>query len=157
VPASQIKPNYTRPLMLGTRCHMLAMYVVLENYLQMVCDYPEAYEGQPGFEFIKEIPTTWDETKVLDAKPGEYIVIARKKNDNWYIGAITNGQQRSLSIPFRFLGNENFAAAFYSDTEDAVDYPNRLEKKNIAVNNKTILTLKLAAGGGAVIQLIKNK
>ena len=53
VPDSKFKVQYTRPLMLGTRCHMLAMYVVLENYLQMVCDYPAAYEGEPGFEFIK--------------------------------------------------------------------------------------------------------
>ncbi len=110
VSASQIKPNYTKPLMLSTRCHMLAMYVVLENYLQMVCDYPEAYEGQPGFEFIKDIPTTWDETKVINAKPGEYIVIARKKNDNWYVGAITNGLARELEINFSFLKAENFEA-----------------------------------------------
>ncbi|MEO8862685.1 MAG: glycoside hydrolase family 97 catalytic domain-containing protein, partial [Ginsengibacter sp.] len=60
VPQDKFRAQYTRPLVLGTRCHMLAMYVVLENYLQMVCDYPAAYEGQPGFDFIKEIPTTWD-------------------------------------------------------------------------------------------------
>jgi alpha-glucosidase len=156
VPASQIKPNYTRPLMLGTRCHMLAMYVVLENYLQMVCDYPEAYEGQPGFEFIKEIPTTWDETKVLDAKPGEYIVIARKKNDAWYIGAITNSQERTLQINFKFAGEENFNATMYSDAEDAASNPNHIDKRSFQLNKNTGLSLKLAAGGGTVIQLVKK-
>lgn len=78
--------------MLGTRCHMLAMYVVLENYQGMVCDYPAAYEGQPGFDFLKLVPTVWDETKVLDAKVGEYIIVARKKDNEWFIGSITNSK-----------------------------------------------------------------
>ena len=156
VPESAIKANYTRPLMLGTRCHMLAMYVVLENYLQMVCDYPEAYEGQPGFEFIQQIPTTWDETKVLDAKTGEYIVIARKKNDNWYIGAITNKQSRNLSLSFQFLEEGNFEGVVYTDAENVSGYPNNLEKKITSITNKNIVSLQLAAGGGAVMQLIKK-
>ena len=99
VPQDKYKTQYTRPLVLGTSCHMLAMYVVLENYLQMVCDYPAAYEGQPGFEFIKEIPTTWDETKVIDAKVSEYILIARRKNNEWYVGAINNHEERPVTIP----------------------------------------------------------
>lgn len=156
VPESKIKPNYTRPLMLGTRCHMLAMYVVLENYLQMICDYPEAYEGQPGFEFIKEIPTTWDETKVLDAIPGEYIVIARKKGDNWYIGAITNSKARNISLSFQFLGEEKFATTFFADAEDVGTNPNHLIKEAMVLDKNSIVTVKLAAGGGAVFQLIKK-
>ena len=157
VPEKDITANYTRPLMLGTRCHMLAMYVVLENYLQMVCDYPEAYEGQPGFEFIKDIPTTWDKTKVIDAKPGEYIIIAREKNDNWYIGAITNHQARDITLSLIFLENGNYNAAIYSDLDDAAQYPNKLGKKMIMVNKNSSVNLKLAAGGGAVMELMKIK
>jgi alpha-glucosidase len=156
VPPSAIKPNYTRPLMLGTRCHMLAMYVVLENYLQMVCDYPEAYEGQPGFEFIKEIPTTWDETKVLDAKPGEYIIIARKKGGNWYIGAITNKETRNLTLSFHFLGEEKFDATVFTDADDAGTNPDHLSKQLIKLDKKSSMTIQLAAGGGAVLKLIKQ-
>src|SRR5436853_5385334 len=104
VPADKFKTQYTRPLMAGTRCHMLAMYVVLENYLQMVCDYPAAYEGEQGFDFIKEVPTTWDETEVIDAKVGEYISIARRKGNDWYIGTITNHEAREVKIPLNFLG-----------------------------------------------------
>ena len=156
VPSSQMKANYTRPLMLGTRCHMMAMYVVLENYLQMVCDYPEAYEGQPGFEFIQQIPTVWDETKVLDAQPGEYIVIARKNNNNWYIGAITNNKARNISIAFQFLKEEKFEATIYSDAEDTDVNPNHLRKEIIQLNKNNSFTLKLSAGGGAVLQLIKK-
>lgn len=156
VPEKDIKPNYTRPLMLGTRCHMLAMYVVLENYLQMVCDYPEAYEGQPGFEFIKEIPTTWNATKVPDGKPGEYIVVARKKNDNWYIGAITNHDGREIKLPLDFLGEGNYTATIFSDAADTETIPDHLVKNTIKVDRNSSLSLKLAAGGGAVIQLIKE-
>ncbi len=156
VPAAQIKPNYTRPLMLGTRCHMLAMYVVLENYLQMVCDYPEAYEGQPGFEFIKNIPTVWDETRVIDAKPGEYIVIARRKNNNWYVGAITNGKSKSLNISFSFLPDENFNATIYSDAADVAIDPNHIQKTQLQVNKSSHFLLNLATGGGAVIELLKK-
>jgi alpha-glucosidase len=157
MPASKMKPNYTRPFMLGTRCHMLAMYVVLENYLQMVCDYPEAYEGQPGFEFIKNVPTVWDETKVIDAKPGEFIVIARKKDNNWYVGAITNSHARNLEIAFSFLGEGHFDTELYSDADDVAVNPNHLNKEMLQLNSNSKLNLKLSAGGGAVIQLLRNK
>lgn len=64
---------------MSTRCHMLAMYVVLESYLGMICDTPEAYEGQPGFEFLKAVPTTWDQTVVPNASVNKYVTIARKR------------------------------------------------------------------------------
>ena len=118
VPDSLFKVQYTRPLMLGTRCHMLAMYVVLENYLGMLCDYPAAYEGEPGFEFMRQVPTTWDETKVINAKIGEYITIARKKDNDWYVGTINDHSARDLTISLNFLGDGNYMAEIYSDAED---------------------------------------
>ena len=108
VPDSLFKVQYTRPLMLGTRCHMLGLYVVFENYLQMVCDYPAAYEGQEGFEFIKKVPTVWDETKVSDAKIGEYISIARRKDNDWYLGAVNNHSAREINISLNFLGDGKY-------------------------------------------------
>ncbi|WP_229251228.1 glycoside hydrolase family 97 catalytic domain-containing protein [Emticicia sp. BO119] len=156
VPPSQIKPNYTRPLMLGTRCHMMAMYVVLENYVQMVCDYPEAYEGQKGFEFIQEVPTIWDETKVLDAKPDEYIVMARKKNNDWYIGAINNDTARDIKVAFDFLDNGNYEATIYADAEDTATNPNNLTKKVMTLDKTAAIFLKLASGGGLTVQLKKK-
>lgn len=156
VPSSQFKAQYTRPLMLGTRCHMLAMYVVLENYLQMVCDYPAAYEGQDGFEFIKAIPTTWDETKVIDAKFGEYITIARKKDNNWYVGTVSNNTAREITVPLSFLEEGNYGAAIYTDADDANENPNHLLKQIKVVTNKDILHLKIAAGGGETMVLRKQ-
>ncbi len=156
VPKEKFKTQYTRPLMLGTRCHMLAMYVVLENYLQMVCDYPSAYEGVPGFEFIKEIPTTWDEIKVPDAKPGEYLTIARRKNDDWYIGTITNHNPRTINLALSFLPPGNYIADIYTDAKDVNVNPDHLIKQTKEVTNKDIIPLKIASGGGAVMQLKKQ-
>lgn len=153
VPQSKYKTQYTRPLVLGTRCHMLGMYVVLENYLQMVCDYPSAYEAEPGFEFIKQIPTTWDETKVPDAKVGEYISVARRKNTDWYVGIITNDIARSLTIPLNFLGDGKYIAIIYTDDPDANTNPNHLIKQQRVITSKDFISVQLAAGGGCVVYL----
>jgi len=153
VPQSQFRAQYTRPLMLGTRCHMLAMYVVLENYLGMVCDYPEAYEGQPGFEFLKEVPTIWDLTKVLDAEVCQYITIARKNKTDWFVGTITNHQPRDLSIPMNFLGDGEYTAEIYTDAPDVDEYPNHLTKQIRTLTRADTLNLHLAGGGGEVIHL----
>jgi alpha-glucosidase len=155
VPDSLFKVQYTRPLMLGTRCHMLAMYVVLENPLGMVCDYPAAYEGQPGFEFLREVPTTWDETKVIDAKVGEYIVMARKKGNDWFAGAITNHSARVVTIPLGFLGIGKFIAEIYSDADDVNKEPNHLIKERKSVTAENVLSISLGSGGGMVIHFRK--
>ena len=156
VPDSLFRVQYTRPLMLGTRCHMLAMYVVLQNPLSMVCDYPEAYEGQPGFEFIKEVPTNWDETKVPDAKLKEYVVIARKKGDDWFVGSINNHLARQITIPLDFLSDGQYTAEIYSDADDVNINPNHIKKENKRVSKKDFLSIQLAAGGGAAIRFKKN-
>ncbi len=156
VPPSQFEAQYTRPLMLGTRGHMLAMYVVLENYLQMVCDYPAAYEGQDGFEFIKQVPTTWDEIQVPDAKVGEYITIARRKDRDWYAGAITNNEAREIYMPVSFLEEGNYMVEIYMDAEDAAQNPNHIVKQIKKLTNKDVLHLRLAAGGGAVVHFKKQ-
>lgn len=79
MPRDKFKNQERNPYVMSTRCHMLAMYVVLESYLGMICDTPEAYEGQPGFEFLKAVPTTWDQTVVPNASVNKYVTIARKR------------------------------------------------------------------------------
>jgi alpha-glucosidase len=149
---AQFKIHYTRPFVMGTRCHMLAMYVVLENALGMVCDDPTAYIGQPGFEFVRQIPTTWDETYVIDAKPGEYLVIARRKGSDWYIGAITNHESRTINISLAFLGAPHYRAEFYKDVPEDPDL-NHLSKTQQMVDKSTVINMGLAPGGGQVIYL----
>lgn len=157
VPDSLFKVQYTRPLMLGTRCHMLAMYVVFENYLGMVCDFPAAYEGEPGFEFLKIVPTTWDETKVLQAELQEFITIARKKNNEWFIGSINNHKSRQITIALDFLPAGEYTAVIYTDATDARQNRNALLKEEKILRAADKLSINLAAGGGAVIHLRLNK
>jgi len=156
VPDSLFKSLYIQPLVTGTRCHMLAMYVVLENYLNMVADYPAAYEGQPGFDFIKEVPTTWDETRVLNAEAGKYIIIARRKENDWYVGAITNHEARSISIDFSFLPDGKFDVTKYTDGNDAGMNPNHLEKHVLELTKKENVTVNLASGGGMTMYIRKK-
>jgi alpha-glucosidase len=97
-------PILDRPMALGTRCHQLAMYVVFESPLQMLADSPSNYMREPeAMEFLGPVPTVWDETRVLDAKIGEYVVIARRSGQNWYIGAMTNWTARDLELDLSFL------------------------------------------------------
>jgi alpha-glucosidase len=156
VTPDKFRAQYTRPLVLGTRSHMLAMYVVLENANAMVCDYPEAYEKQPGFDFIQQVPTTWDQTLVLDAEPDHYLLIARKKANTWWLGGITGNDAAVLKIPFAFLEQGNWQAKIWQDDLKTNFDPNGILIKSINVNPGTVLEIPLAAGGGLTIKLSKN-
>jgi alpha-glucosidase len=154
----KFRAQYTRPLVLGTRAHMLAMYVVLENANAMVCDYPEAYENQPGFDFLQNVPTTWDKTFVMESRPDQFLVIARKKNRDWWIGGITGDSARVLKIrPVFFLEeNSKWQAIIYQDDLKSPFNPNGILIKTIKADPSTILEIPLAAGGGFVIKLEKQ-
>lgn len=156
VPAEKFKVQYTRPLVMGTRCHMLAMYVVLENAQGMLCDYPDAYTGQPGFEVLQHLPTTWDETVVPDAKIDQYVSIARRKGSNWYIGTISNHESHEVELDFSFLPAGDYNATVYSDAPDVNVNANHLIKESKRVNNSTKLKIALSPGGGNVIILNKH-
>ena len=148
VSAAQYKEQVTRPFVLGTRCHMLAMYVVLESYLGMVCDYPGAYLGQPGFEFIQQVPTVWDETRVPAADVGAYVCIARRKGKDWYLGAINNSTARDITVPLAFLPEGSYTALIYSDASDVGQYPDHLDRQTRTVVPTDTLTLPTGLGRG---------
>jgi alpha-glucosidase len=153
VPPSKYRARYTRPLVLGTRCHMLAMYVILESYLGMVCDYPAAYEGQEGFDFLREVPTVWDETRVVGAMPGQWITIARRKGGEWFVGSITNGQGRDIAVPLNFLPPGQYEASLYSDATDAAEQPDHLVRVTRKVQSTNTFTIRLAPGWGQVMRI----
>ena len=142
------KPRDEKPEVMGTRCHQLAMYIVFENPMPMVCDYPEAYEGQPGFDFLVEVPTTWDETRFVAGEPGEYVVVARRSGKNWYLGGMTNWTSRKVRIPLGFLGNGVFDASVNSDVSPDGSNPNKIQTENRAATNDQTLDVELASGGG---------
>lgn len=157
VPKDKYRIQYTNPLVTNTRCHMLGMYVVLECYLGMVCDSPMSYEGQSGFEFIQNVPTAWDETVVPAASVMEYVTIARRHGNEWYVGAINNSKERTISFKTDFLGDGNYVAQIYADADDTDCNPNHLVKRTIKINKNSTIELRLANSGGTAIQIYPEK
>jgi alpha-glucosidase len=146
----EFQPRDLLPFALGTRCHQLALYVVYENPMPMMADVPEAYEGQPGFDFLVDVPTTWDETQFVAGEAGEYIVVARRSGKNWYLGGITNWTPRDLKLPLNFLGDGRFQASLYSDRSLDGKRPNELRQETRELTSDSTLDVALAAGGGFV-------
>jgi alpha-glucosidase len=152
VSSEAFKPRMKAPLVLGTRAHHLAMYVVYESPLQMLVDYPAAYRGQPGAEFLKLVPASWEETRVLDGRIGEYIVVARRKGKDWFIGAMTDAP-RSLPVSLADLGGGPFEATIYADTAESTNTPTELGVSKKLLEGSSSLTLEMARGGGTAIHL----
>jgi alpha-glucosidase len=147
-PREEFQPRDLDPLVMGTRANQLALYVVYENPMPMVADAPSAYEDQPGFDFLVEVPTTWDETRFVAGEAGEYIVVARRSGDTWYMGGITNWTARDLRLPLEFLGDGEFEAALYLDRSLDGTQPNEIRKENREVTAAMALDVSLASGGG---------
>jgi alpha-glucosidase len=145
------------PMSQGTRAHQLAMYAVYESPLVMLSDYPEAYEGQPALEFIEKVPTVWDETRFLAGEPAQYIALARKKDDSWYLGAMSNWDPRDLELPLSFLGDGEYGATIFADGPDAATEGTSLDISKRTVTAGDRLALKLAPGGGAAVILTPIK
>jgi alpha-glucosidase len=131
-----------------TRGQALAMYVVYESPLQMVSDSPDAYAGAPEFAFLRTVPTTWDETRFLDGDIDSHVVVARRKGRDWYIGAMTNEQGRTVTLPLSFLGAGRYAATIWQDGAQ----PMQVVRSDRTVARGDSITLQMApSGGGAVI------
>lgn len=143
------RPINSQPMAMGTRCHQLAMYVVYEAPLQMLSDSPSNYLREPeAMEFLGAVPTEWDDTKVLDAKIAEYVVVARRNGKDWYIGAMGDWTPHTLEIDLSFLPDGNFTMDAYQDGVNADRNASDYKKTSTSVNRGTKLKLKLAGGGG---------
>ena len=146
---STFAPINSQPMAMGTRCHQLAMYVVYDAPLQMLSDSPSNYLREPEtMEFLGPVPTEWDETKVLDARIADYVVVARRNGKDWYIGAMSDWSPRSLDIDLSFLPDGNFTMDAYQDGVNADQNANDYRKTTTSVNRTTKLKLQLASGGG---------
>jgi alpha-glucosidase len=142
-----------KPMVMGTRAHQLALYVVLQSHLQMVSDFPERYEGEKDFEFIRQVPASWDETRVLNGRTAEFISVARRSGDEWFIGCITNWSERDLDLPLDFLGEGRYVAELYADAPDAGAHPTHTSISREDVDRKTGLKVHLAPGGGVAVRI----
>ena len=155
LPRSEFKIQYVNPYVMSTRCHMMAMYVVLENHLTSLCDTPMAYEGQPGFEVLRTVPGTWDEMHVPLAEFNKYVTVARRNGTDWWVGALNDGTARTLNLKLDFLGEGEYRAEVYTDAPDAERNPNHLSKEIRTVTRKDKIELPLAVDGGAVLRISK--
>ncbi|MBI2424817.1 MAG: glycoside hydrolase family 97 catalytic domain-containing protein [Candidatus Hydrogenedentes bacterium] len=136
------------PSVLGTRCHHLAMYVVYENPMPMVADSPERYEGQTGFDFIVNVPTTWDETRFVTGVAGDFIVMARRSGGTWYVGGMTDWTAREVSVPLHFLAPGHYDARLYVDGSMSEEEPNAIRAEEKRVESGMSLPVSMAPGGG---------
>lgn len=152
VTPAQFEPRNMAPMVMGTRAHQTALFVVFESELQMVADSPDAYTGQKETEFLQAVPASWDETRVLNGVPPEYITVARRRGNEWFVGSITD-DPRQLEVPLSFLGSGSYDAQIYSDGPNAAAQPTDSTVEKRRVSAQTVLTLKLAPGGGAAIRL----
>jgi alpha-glucosidase len=156
VPRDEFEPRGRAPVVMGTRCHNLALYVVFFNPMPMVADAPSAYAEQRGFEFIKRVPTTWDETRFVMGVPGEYIVVARRSGDVWYLGGITNWTAREIDMSMDFLRSGQFDLECWVDGSLRESRPNDLRVEKQLVHATTKLGIRMASGGGFVA-IVKPK
>ena len=146
--------SFFRPMGQGTRCHQLAMYMVYEAPLQMLCESPSRYwQEQETVDFLTSIPTTWDETRVLEASVSDYVVLARRKADAWYLGAMTDDTPRDFEIRFDFLPEGEFELVFFRDGANAKNYAEDYKREVIRVNRSSSISISLASGGGWVGRL----
>jgi len=146
----------TNPMATGTRAQQLALYVIFQSPFQMVSDSPQMYANQPAFQFIKDVPDTWDETRVLNGRPGEFVTIARRHGTEWDLGSMTDWAPRTVSVPLSFLGAGSYTAEIYEDATDAAASPKHVNIRKQVVRANQTLTLKLAPGGGCAIRFVSR-
>jgi alpha-glucosidase len=145
---------FSRPMSQGTRCHQLAMYVVFESPLQMLADSPSNYLREPEtMQFLGPVPTTWDETRALDGKITDYVVVARRKGRDWYVGAMTDWTARELEVDFSFLAAGKFAMESFEDGVNANRYGSDYRRTERQIDRSMKLKIRLAEGGGWAARL----
>ena len=147
-------PNRSEPMSQGTRCHQLGMYVTYESPFNMLCDTPIHYEREKECtDFIASVPTVWDETLALDGKVGEYVIVARRSGDVWYIGGLTNWDARDVELDLNALGAGGWNVEMFADgvnvEKNAKDY------KVVRTQNKDKLKVRMASGGGFAARLTR--
>jgi alpha-glucosidase len=143
------------PMSLCTRCQQLAMYVIYDAPLQMLSDSPSNYLREPEMmDFLGPVPSVWDDTKVLSGKISEYVVVARRNGNDWYVGAMTDWTPRELEIDFSFLPDSNFHMESFEDGVNADRMASDYKMTKAQVSKSTRLKVKLAPGGGWAARIV---
>lgn len=148
---------FTEPMSPGTRCHQLGMYVIFESPLQMLADNPSNYYREPEcMEFLSVVPSVWDDTKVLEGKVSDFIAIARRSGDSWYVGAMTDWDARTLELSFDFLGEGNYTMRVWKDGINADKHASDFAQEEMQVSASSKVKVEMAPGGGWVAIIEKK-
>lgn len=151
------KSVYSEAMSQGTRCRQLAEYIVFESPLNMLCDSPSNYMAEKECtEFIAKVPTIWDQTMALDGEVAKYVVIARQKGEDWYVGALTNWDTRTIELDLSFLGRGNFKGEVFKDGINANRVAKDYKKEIIDIPTNRKLNISMASGGGYVVKITKK-
>jgi alpha-glucosidase len=152
---SQFHTNAKPTQVQATRAGELAMFILIESPFEVACDSPDDYKDKdgkylPGMDFLKGLPTVWDETRGLAGEVGQYVVEVRRNGKNWYLAAITDRNARELPVPLKFLGKGEWKVSLWEDAPDSGENAEHLVKNEKTVRPSDTLQLKLAASGGTV-------
>jgi len=139
----------------GTRAGQLALFVAYESPVMCVCDHPVNMRGQPGVDFLKLVPTVWDDTRVLSGVVAEHLVVARRSGPDWYLGALNNSFTRVVSVRLDFLGPGKWHLRWWRDAADSADNAGHLETEERDVSADDTLDLHMAPGGGAALRFAR--
>ena len=154
---ANFRPVNGNPMSKGTRCHQLAMYVVYDAPLQMLSDNPTAYmKEKESLDFITRVPVIFDETVPVDGKLGEYVAIARRKENTWFVAAMTNWTGRDLIIDFSFLPEGKYKAVIFRDGVNADREGTDYKREEVTVSSGEKITVRLAGGGGWAARIEKQ-
>jgi alpha-glucosidase len=152
--AKTFRPIGDKVMAMGTRMHQAAMFIVYESPIQLFSGNPSQGLMEPGFmELVGSIPTTWDTTIVLDGKVGDYIITARRKGRDWFLGGMTDWTQRELAVPLTFLGDKKYEAVICEDGINADRYPSDYILRTSELSPGQTLQVNMAPGGGFVMRL----
>jgi alpha-glucosidase len=149
---AQFKADPKAAQVQGTRAAELALFVVYDSPLCCVCDHPLHYRDQPGADLLKVVPTVWDDTRVLDAEVAEYIVIARRSGNDWFLGALTANKDRDVAVNIDFLGRGRWKARIWKDAADSPINAEHLEVEDRSLTSADALNVHLAPCGGCVVR-----
>lgn len=147
VTAEEFK-NQSPTLVSNTRSAELSKFVIYDSPFTVVCEHPDNLLGQPGADFMQTVPTVWDDTRFLSGYPGEYVAIAKRDGDRWFVGALNNSKRRDIELDLDFLPQGKYNLEFWADTKQSDRKPTRLEHKTISIDSNKPLKVSMAKAGG---------
>lgn len=148
------RPVFSEPMSQGTRCRQLAEYVIFTSPLNMLCDNPCNYEAEPECtDFIAAVPTVWDESVPIDGRVGEYVLMARRRGDTWYVGGLTDWNSRTVSVDLSFLAPGRYEMTLFADGVNADAVARDFSRTTAVVEAGSSRTVRMAQGGGFAMVL----